>query len=239
MKNRNVSILLFTATTLAFAAPSPAKAGPGNVCNPGILPPHSRPFGQSYAEWSVKWWQWVFSLPANENPIVNTGDGTAGQSGPVWFLSGAFAPTTATRSLHLPAGKALFFPIYNGWADNTGCPDYTTFSAQELLGFASGFVDSAPFCTCTIDGRTVQGLDNPANSPYRVGGQVFSYTLAPTDNILTSFFGAGCIADGTTVSPAAEDGVYLMVAPLSAGKHTIHFTVLGYLDITYRITVAK
>jgi hypothetical protein len=66
---------------------------------------------------------------------------------------------------------------------------------------------------------------------------VFSYTLAPTDNILTNHFGLSCIADGTTVSLAAEDGVYLMLAPLSAGKHTIHFTVQGFLDITYELTV--
>ena len=67
---------------------------------------------------------------------------------------------------------------------------------------------------------------------------MFSYTLAPTDNILANFFGLTCIPDGTTVSPAAEDGVYLMLAPLSAGNHTIHFTVenLG-LDITYKLTV--
>jgi hypothetical protein len=30
-----------------------------------------------------------------------------------------------------------------------------------------------------------------------------------------------------------------MLAPLSAGSHTIHFTVEGLLDITYKITVAR
>jgi len=40
-----------------------------------------------------------------------------------------------------------------------------------------------------------------------------------------------------TVTPAVEDGVYLLLAPLSAGQHTIHFTVAGFLDITYHLNV--
>jgi hypothetical protein len=133
---------------------------------------------------------------------------------------------------------ALFFPLANGWADNTGCP-YTTFTAQELANFAASFVDAAGAVTCTIDGLPVRYVGNAATSPYRVGQQVFSYTLAPTDNILANYFGASCIADGTVVTPAAEDGEYLMLEPLSAGHHTIHFTVQGYLDVTYKLTVKR
>ncbi len=208
--------------------------------NPGILPPDSSPYGLTYAEWSVKWWQWVFSMPANNNPILDTADCTVGQSGPVWFLVGEFAPTTITRQCTIPAGKALFFPVYNGWADNTGCP-YTEFTVDQLVGFAEGCVDSAAPGTvsCTIDGRPVIGVDPAATSPYRVGGQVFAYTLAQDHNLLADFFGLPCIAGGTTVAPAAEDGVYLMVAPLSAGRHTINITVQGFLDITYDLTVLK
>jgi hypothetical protein len=198
----------------------------------------------SYAQWSVQWWQWVFSLPADNSPILDTGDCSAGQSGHVWFLAGAFVSTTVTRACTIPPGTALFFPLINGWADNTGCP-YTTFTVEELKSSAAGFVDAAGQITCTIDGVPVQSVSNAAESPYRVGPQVFSYTLAPTDNILTNYFGPlfgvdlSCIADGTTVSPAAEDGVYLMLAPLSAGQHTIHFTVAGFLDIIYELTVQK
>ena len=228
---------LLTVTLLLALPRSVALADDDS--NPRILPPNSHPYGKTYGRWSTAWWQWVFSLPANNSPILDTGDCSAGQSGKVWFLAGAFAPTTVTRQCTIPPGTALFFPLANAWADNTGCPSYTTFTAQELADMAKGFVDSAGAITCTIDGVPVQGVANAAQSRYRVGPQVFKYTLAQTDNILANYFGATCIADGTVVTPAAEDGVYLMVAPLPAGSHTIHFTVQGFLDITYVLTVQK
>ncbi len=235
MKHLNA---LRSLSSLALILGLAANLAPAQNANPRVLPPQSKPYGSSYAEWSVKWWQYVFSLPATNNPILGTGDCSAGQSGPVWFLVGSFAPATETRTCTIPPGKALFFPIINGWADNTGCP-YTDFSVDVLKGFASGFVDAAGPVTCTIDGVAVAGISSAASSVYRVGAQVFSYTLASTDNILAAYFGLSCIADGTVVYPAAEDGVYLMVAPLPAGQHTIHFTVQGYLDVTYQLTVLK
>ena len=245
MKSRNAVIAIGAmALTLVLTA-NLAQAGAGAAGNPRILPPGASPYGSTYGEWSVKWWQWVFSLPATNSPIADTGDCSAGQSGPVWFLAGAFVSTPLTRTCTVPAGKALFFPIMNAWADNTWCPDWTTYTVDELVGFVQWYMENAGALACTIDGRPVTGLGNAATSPYRVGPQVFSYTLAPEDNIFANGLGPlwgvdlSCIADGTTVAPAAEDGVYLMVAPLSAGQHTIRFTVEGFLDITYDLTVLK
>lgn len=216
-----------------------AQAGVGAAGNPRILPPASSPYGSTYAEWSVKWWQWVMSQPTTNSAILGTSDCCAGQSGPVWFLVGAFVPTTETRQCTIPAGTALFFPIYNGWADNTACPEWTEFPVEELASWVSGWVDGMTGLTCTIDGKPIQGLDPAITSPYRVGVQVFAYTLSEQDNILAGYFGMTCIADGTAVYPAVGDGVYLMVAPLSAGQHTVRFTVPGFLDITYELTVLK
>ncbi len=233
---------LALALTLAASLPATAQ---GNAGNPTVLPPGSKPYGLSYAEWSVKWWQWVFSLPATNSPILDTGDCSASQSGPVWFLAGSFSPGSVTRACTIPAGKALFFPLANAWADNTGCPTYTTFTAAELEGFAVSLVDGQGVVTCTIDGVPVQGVASTVGSAYRVGPQVFSYTLASTDNILANGIGPlfsvdlTCIPNGTTVAPAAEDGVYLMVAPLSAGHHAIHFSVAGFIEVTYSVTVLK
>jgi hypothetical protein len=43
----------------------------------------------SYEQWTAKWWQWAFSIPANMNPIGDkTGvDCAINQSGQVWFLA--------------------------------------------------------------------------------------------------------------------------------------------------------
>ena len=89
---------LLATAILLLAAALPTLAGTGNVGNPGILPPQSHAFGKTYAEWSVNYWQWVFSLPATNSPILDTGDCSAGQSGPVWFVAGTFGCTTNTRS---------------------------------------------------------------------------------------------------------------------------------------------
>ncbi len=245
MKRINAVIAIGAMAFALVLTANPAQAGAGSTGNSKILPPGSSPYGLTYAEWSVKWWQWVLSLPATNNPIADTAACGAGQSGHVWFLVGAFPPTTITRTCTIPAGTALFLPIYNAWADNTWCPDWTTYTAQELVDIVNGYMTGASGLTCTIDGVPVEGLNPAATSVYRVGAQLFSYTLAQTDNLIANYLGPvfgvdlTCIADGTTVAPAAEDGVFLMVAPLSAGEHTIHFGVEGYLDITYVLTVLK
>lgn len=60
------------------------------TAKPRVLPPRSRPFGLTYAQWSEKWWQWALSIPADENPLLDpTGENCGtGQSRRVWFLAG-------------------------------------------------------------------------------------------------------------------------------------------------------
>jgi hypothetical protein len=239
------------AVAMLLSAAFPAWAGGGNDGNPGILPPQSSAFGASYAEWSAKWWQWTLSFPANADPANDTAPLDSAQSGNVWFLPGAHgsaivsSSTVVSRTATVPSGKALFFPIIATWVDNSGCPTYTDFSEAELRSRAAASFTFVSEASCTIDGVPVQGLSDPQSTPYRVQSQAFDYTLASTDNLLAADFGEPCIPDGTTVSPAVSDGVFLMVAPLSVGEHTIRFIgVVGpldspffSLDITYHLTV--
>ncbi len=92
--------------------------------------------------------------------------------------------------------------------------------------------------TCEIDGVAIQGLDSANTSPFRAVSPVFDYTI-PDDN-LYQFLGLDF--GPQTVPGAVADGVFLMLAPLSAGQHVIHFTAtfnFGFaFDITYNITVA-
>ena len=71
---RGLKPALLATAILLLAAALPALAGKGNAGNPGILPPQCVAYGKTYADWSVKWWQWVFSLPATNSPILDTGD---------------------------------------------------------------------------------------------------------------------------------------------------------------------
>ena len=61
---------------------------------------------------ATKWWRWALETPASENPLTDTTGQFAAvnQSGRVWFLAGNPGGTTA-RTITVPSGKALFFPI--------------------------------------------------------------------------------------------------------------------------------
>jgi hypothetical protein len=217
--------------------------------NPGIIPPHANPFGKSYSEWSAMWWQWAMCSPVGGNPLYDTtgSDAAKNQPGKVWFLAGMWVAVeaepghyvaVAERTISVPNGTALFFPILNAYADNVGVdPPLTT---QELGDQAAAIMSSAGDMSCVIDGRPVEGLADFQTSPYRARAAGFSFWLPPSDNIYQN---AGVDFWGT-VFPAAADGVYLMLAPLNPGEHTVHFKgqllteqKLPYftLDVSYKV----
>ena len=33
--------------------------------------PDSRPYGLTYGQWTVKWWQWLASIPTDSNPTAD------------------------------------------------------------------------------------------------------------------------------------------------------------------------
>ena len=226
------------ATTLLSLAGSSALAG-GDDAAPGILPPDSRPFGKSYTEWSEAHWRWVYSIPAANHPAFQDGNIDLSQyqpDGPVWFLIGSFAATpvssgflaTANRTATMPHGKALFFPILDAEA-STAEGNGTT--EAELTAAAESFVDPSSDLTCEIDGHPVRDV-----ARFHFITPVFTWGPLPADNLLGLPAG--------TCSPSVSDGYFLMIAPLSVGRHTVHFTGTAgvspnafTLDITYDLTV--
>lgn len=254
MKRVTIGLCLVTALTFSLALGASIRSR-GNL-NPGVIPPTANPYGMSYGDWSAAWWEWVIQYPAAVNPILDP-DGTCGsqgQSGPVWFLAGN-GGGSVERALLVPAGKALFFPLVNGssWA-----PDDLAFAAEfaETAGLDSGLMtdeeliyflldallahdpfDDSPIVTmsCAVDGQDLGDLEG-----YRVQSEPFEPEAA----------------DGPTPYPYFDwvtqpqdffisDGYWIMLAPLSAGQHTIHFTATinhglwgGFaLDVTYHLRV--
>jgi hypothetical protein len=252
MKSNAVRIIGALTLTLALGT-TVTLAGGGNVNNPGILPPQSHAFGKTYGEWSAAWWEWAYSMPVTGHPLFDdTGiNAAAGQSGQVWFLGGTWTAIetnniwvgNATRHITVPAGKALFFPIINVEVNNVSVPPPpTTATEAELRELAKWIQDQAQNMTCTIDGRPVQGLADPLNTPYRVQSPLIHYII-PADNV----YGTDAVAGPNPPPGDVADGVFLMLAPLSVGEHVIHFTgeinipdrdYLFSLDITYYITIA-
>ena len=247
---RSIALVLFLAVVLigpglaAAQDATPATDAPPAPPPPAqVLPPDQEAYGRTWGEWSAAWWQWVTAVPADRHPLLDdTGEHAAEyQSGPVWFLAGKFCieacdAAIADRSLTVPAGTALFFPIANAEWDNLGNPP-TNLTEENLRALVKQSVDGVTGMACEIDGVPVGGLESVFETPYRVTSPPFDYSI-PEDNL----YGAlGLDFPALRVAGAVSDGVWLMLPPFEAGEHTIHFTASfpgGFnLDITYRVTV--
>lgn len=248
---QNYMLISSQARRLALTLTGTALLAAATRClSADVLPPSSLPYGASYEEWSAKWWQWSLSQSANNVDLVGNADCCPGPASQVWFLAGASGPIQITNRIIVPGNTALFFPVLTVWVDNSGCgtnglPSFTDLTVPQLRSEAEGLWSEVSETSCWIDGVAVAGLSNPTNSIYNVQSPAFSYTTAFKDNVVANVYGETCIPGGLTIYPAVADGMYLMVAPLPPGHHTIHWIgVVGpasapYFtqDITYTIDV--
>jgi hypothetical protein len=216
-----------------------------------VIPPSALPYGLSYEEWSAKWWQWSFGLSTNHMEVVGNPGICSGPASSVRFLGGAygFGTNIVTRHVTIAPGTPLFFSVLSFGADNTACPitDFTSYTAEQLTAEAVGGWAAVDSTTCTIDGVSVDGMEEPTNSIYNVVAPAFSYTTAEKHNSLGIIEGEYCIPGGMTIYPAVADGVYLMLGPLKPGRHIIQLGgVAGPIsapfiddEVTYIITVEE
>jgi hypothetical protein len=229
------------AALMVIAALSSQGIATGKTAGfpPAIASPQMNYLGMSYGDWGAAWQQWAFSLPFTGHPLFN-GDPAGGQQGKVWFLGGNWWPNSGsppggvvTRSLTIPSGTSLFFPIVNAGQEPVELPGYTIPQMRAVAGdWLNAMTDDNLYAT--IDGHEIRCLTR-----YRAISPVFTLHLPEQDNV---FQGWGLETPSTTVEPTVADGFYLMVAPLPVGQHTITFGVknLGWsMDLVYEITVQR
>jgi hypothetical protein len=178
--------------------------------NPGVFPINSKPYGLTYGEWAAKWWQWIMSIPAKDNPRLDiTGEkcSVAQSDQNVWFL--AQTPSgPVQRDCIIPPGKAILVPLLTGECDYLSDPTVRTETDLRRCAFSG--IQGATI-RATLDGTNMKNLER-----YRVKSPLFDLTI-PSDN---SFGSQG--STGTT--KAVADGYYLMLEPLSIGRHTLRFS---------------
>jgi hypothetical protein len=198
-----------------------------------VYSPDSAPFNTKFNEWSAQWWQFVISIPDNENPL-NDSTGAkciVGQRGPVWFLVGTSGGSPVNRVCKVPAGKALFFPVLNSfYADDFTQHNSIAFAREQ----AAVIPNDATILSVTVDGHAIQHLEDK----FRIRSNVFELTL-PDENIFGVPPTAACPPSGTC-SPAVDDGYYVMLKPLTVGNHTVHIigaTTTFNVDVTYTLKV--
>ncbi|MDM0117335.1 hypothetical protein QTI66_35040 [Variovorax sp. J22R133] len=216
--------------------PSDAQWADPDGPSPHVASIDSMPGGQSYGRWAVQWWQWLLSVPKASNPLSDvTGENCAmNQVDKVWFLAGAGSPDSVVRSCTIPAGRSLFFPLINVvWAP---------FPEDPPEEKTERFVRSHARCTnVRIEEATIDGQKVPHP------GRFFTGASGSRSALFNALLPAGNLFDldaGALLTPAAEQGYYLFVRPLSPGVHTIHWIASGcseggLQDITYHLKVVR
>jgi hypothetical protein len=188
-----------------------------------------------------QWWEWALSIPPGQNPMLDpTGkDCMVGQKGNLWFLAGVLAADggTAIRACSVPEGKTLFFPIINSINFNTpSCgQNGENFSVRKLISLIKPLIDKAHDLSVTVDHKPLN-----KNQIRRVLSLPFAAAI-PKHNV----FGPDACATGVPLSagiysPSMDDGYYVLLAPLKAGRHTLQFHAASgefSQDIIYNLTV--
>ncbi|MDL1980171.1 MAG: hypothetical protein LWX02_01590 [Deltaproteobacteria bacterium] len=206
-----------------------------NASDPAVFAQNEAVVGMTYGDWSAAWWQYILSIPDSDNPLYDDGSDTnvcsVGQSsGPVFFLAGSWVGKVTRRCT--VSSVPLFFPIINAECSDIEDPPFHGSNAHERRICAAELMDGVDVGSLevTVDGRKVHDLEY-----VRVQSPDFQLTL-PKDNILGL---------KVTSGNAVSDGYYVMLRPLTAGDHVIHFKgacVSGVCegfsqDITYELTV--
>jgi hypothetical protein len=162
----------------------------------------------------------------------------SGQTGKVFFLAGRTTSGSVVRNITIPTDTPLFFPLVNYFWVNTpeyGDPIWSPTQEADVRSGIAGFIDTTNNLSLKIDGHSVSNLYD-----FRIKSTAAKCNIPPSaiDNVFDTDLlnnPYDCVADG----------YWVLLRPLSAGLHKIHFTS-GYsmspgfsLDVTYNITVKK
>lgn len=245
--------LVLAVALLVTAAQPAAKKEAGNP-NPGVLPPQSHPDGKTYGEWGAAWQQWVFTTTTENCPVTDTTGERAlvNQSGHVYFLAGTFgelpdtpwaAPNPVTRTVTIPTGIALCIPIANwGLCYPEDLPGVAPEDAVDTMyEWLNAYFDAMPEAdlACEVDGVAVKDLLS-----YRAQSDPFEICVPAVNvenDLMRYFLGDPSFSYAEGGHLSISDGFYVMLAPLSAGEHTIHIrcgpTDAPFCDVYYNLTV--
>ena len=172
-----------------------------------VVSPSEDVAGTSQAAWSKAWWQWAGSFQQAESPVADrTGINChLKQKGPVWFLAGTYGTARTIRTCRVPRDKFLFFPLINYVVMPSGQAGCNMLCCSSFAQTAKSITDGPSNLVLEIDGRRIDDL-----ARYR--------------QATTECFDMGELAQPAyRVFPSAANGYYVMLRPLSPGKHMLNF----------------
>ena len=170
-------------------------------------------FCMSYEDWTIKFWQWLISIPADKNPALDrTGDYAAvAQFGqPVFNLVFSDGTLDQARKCTVRAGQHILIPLN---VIEVSFAEYPNARTEEDLHHIARweFEDQCqPENQLSID-------DEPRDSKERVGFKVHSRSFDIN-------FPNNPIFGRPGPSRAVSDGYWIILNPLPAGKRRIEFS---------------
>ena len=172
-----------------------------------VLPPDSLVADRDLNWYAQDWWQWAFSMPADQSPVRDPDGRLCGvnQQEPVWYLAGGFGTARIRRSCTIPADRYIFFPIINTVV--TTAPGQTR-TCDEVRAEATQNNDRYVYLNLKLDGVQFPNLQRTRIRPaacFDLAGRT-APDLEPRP-----FF------------PSATDGYWVMLAPLPPGDHRLEF----------------
>jgi hypothetical protein len=190
--------------------------------------PETKPYGLTYGQWTVKWWQWMASIPTCSNPAADENGKYASMNQTdqhVWFLAGTSGGKIADRKCIVPAGRSILFPVINYEINSIEKPELKTDS--ELIRDAIEDEDDIINLEAIIDGQEIPIFRVRSDPP------MFSLTL-PADNLFSAPVGGA--------TRATSDGYWVFLKPLDLGEHSLYFAgscSAGSRNVraTYNLTV--
>jgi hypothetical protein len=221
------------------------------IMPPPVLDPSGTYAGKTLAEWGVAYWKWILELPGPDFPPLDCtsalytlgpseeSDGGAAPSH-VFALADQFGGSTKniTRNCTVPSGDMIFLTPYLWEWDNTASGTHMT--DAQIQDYLSGRASQATEMSLEIDGKSY-GTTVSDFANYRTVWTRFSYTMPNTpSNFCNAVPNSFCANFSGPVPNAFGGGYWMMLAPLAAGTHAIHFVLsLGYdpYDVTYNLTV--
>ncbi|KAA2282087.1 hypothetical protein [Candidatus Nitrosocosmicus sp. SS] len=176
-----------------------------------IFPPDSYPHGIPYAEWGVKYWQWLLSIPEpinpDKGPDIPCETGQVNSTSPVFFLTGS-----GNENCQIPHGKNVLIMISSMEQSNAEDPcKQDPCDDQRLVYLAKSDQDRVVDMRLSLDGKA------------------YSFDQLKKYRTSTGIFDVEFPKDAIWYAPeghfkAASDNTYVITEPLTSGKYIIQFS---------------
>jgi hypothetical protein len=225
----------------------PVDSGTGAMVDAGIMPPpvldpNGTYGGKTYPEWLAAWWKRLLELPDATDVLADTYCGQSvalddgGTQAGVFFLGGLGQGTGKfTLNCAVPAGEMIYVPLHVAIWDNAGVPEGNATDEQLKAGIRST-IASLTGLSLEIDGMSY-GSKLADFAAYLSEPTQFSYTVPDTPTSAAAVTGMwGSPTFSGTVPKSFCGGYAVLLAPLSAGSHTIH-VVRGFDSTVNEYTI--